>query len=239
MDAKESGLEIVVAALDTSDREEFRRWCALFGPRVGVLKIGLELFCRFGPTIVEEARAEAAQIFLDLKLHDIPTTVARAVAAVRDLDVDYVTVHAAGGSAMLEAAVEAAGSVRVLAVTVLTSLDAEALARLDLGSAVGERVERWARLAQKAGAAGVVCSPGELERLRGALPRPFLLVAPGVRPAGVGSDDQRRTATPRATLSAGADLLVIGRPLTRSRDPRAALARLAAELGELGGSVKR
>jgi orotidine-5'-phosphate decarboxylase len=177
------------------------------------------------------ALAHGSGVFLDLKLHDIPNTVAGAVAAVRDLGVRFVTVHAGGGSTMLGAAVEASGgAVDVLAVTVLTHLGARDLAELGLPGELPERVERWAALASAAGCAGVVCSPHEAARLRELQPPPFLLVTPGVRPAGVDAGDQRRVATPAAALAAGADYLVVGRALTAASDPDAALRALAAEL---------
>jgi orotidine-5'-phosphate decarboxylase len=234
------GLEQVAVALDTNDRDTFERWCAFFGPRVGVLKVGLEAYVRWGPPAVEIARRHARAIFLDLKLHDIPNTVAGAVRSARELDVDYLTLHAAGGPAMIAAAAEAAaGRVALLAVTVLTHLDEATLERLELPGGSSRRVLLWAHLARAAGAAGVVCSPLELAALRAAEPRPFQLVAPGIRPAGHGSDgpagsgagdDQRRTASAATAIAAGADLIVIGRPLTQAADPEAALAALAAEL---------
>ncbi|MBP1642366.1 MAG: orotidine 5'-phosphate decarboxylase [Acidobacteria bacterium] len=226
-----SRIEPVAVALDTAERETFERWAAFFGPRVGVLKVGLEAFVRFGPAAVEAARRAGGRVFLDLKLHDIPNTVAGAVASALELGADFLTVHAGGGPAMLEAAVRAAGGrLGVLAVTVLTHLDAAELARLDLPGTAAERALAWARLAREAGCAGVVCSPRELAALRPVLPRPFLLVTPGIRPAGAEAGDQKRTATPAAALAAGADLLVVGRPLTGAPDPDAALAALAAEL---------
>jgi orotidine-5'-phosphate decarboxylase len=225
----------VAVAIDTPHRAEFSRWCELFGPRVGVLKVGLEAFVRWGPAAVEEARRSARAVFLDLKLHDIPNTVAGAVAAAAALGVDYLTVHAGGGGAMLRAASDAAGArLRILGVTVLTSLDDAALVDLALPGAVGERVERWTGLARASGCAGVVCSPAETARLRAVAPRPFLLVTPGIRGAGEAAGDQRRTASPAEALAAGADLLVIGRPLTRAADPLAALATLAADLATDG-----
>lgn len=223
-------LDRVAVALDTADRAEFARWAALFGPRVGVLKVGLEAFARWGPEAIAVARRHARQLFLDLKLHDIPATVGGAVAAARDHGADYLTLHAAGGRAMLEAAAAAGGGMRLLAVTLLTSLDEAALAELDLHGPAGERAARWAALAASAGCAGVVCSPQEVAALRAARPRPFLLVTPGIRAPGQPAGDQRRTATAAATVAAGADLLVIGRPLTRAADPEAALAALADEL---------
>lgn len=238
------GLEQVAVALDTNDRATFERWCALFGPRVGVLKVGLEAFVRWGPPAIEIARQHARALFLDLKLHDIPNTVAGAVRSARELAVDFLTIHAAGGPAMIAAAAEAAdGRVALLAVTVLTHLDEPTLERLDLPGGSSRRALLWAHLARQAGASGVVCSPLELAALRAAEPRPFKLVAPGIRPAGAGSgtpgasgDDQRRTATAAAAIAAGADLIVIGRPLTQAPDPEAALAALARELAGASGA---
>jgi orotidine-5'-phosphate decarboxylase len=228
------GLDRVAVALDTHDRATFERWCALFGPRVGVLKVGLEAFVRWGPPAIELARRHARRLFLDLKLHDIPNTVAGAVRSARELEVDYLTIHAAGGPAMIGAAAEAAaGRVALLAVTLLTHLDEATLELLDLPGGSSRRALLWAHHARAAGAAGVVCSPLELTALRAAESRPFLLVAPGIRPAGGGgSDDQRRTATASAAIATGADLIVIGRPLTQATDPEAALAALELELGE-------
>ena len=224
-------LSMVAVALDTADRDTFESWADLFGPRVGVLKVGLEAYVRWGPPAVEIARRKGRAIFLDLKLHDIPNTVAGAVRSARDLSVDYLTLHAGGGSAMIRAAAEAAeGKVALLAVTVLTHLDEAALLELGLPGGSGERARRWAELARSAGAAGVVCSPLEVAELRSATPRPFKLVTPGIRPAGGSSDDQKRTATASAARAAGADLLVIGRPLTQAADPEQALADLAREL---------
>ena len=167
-----SDLGHVAVALDTGDREQFDAWCKLFGPRVGVLKVGLEAFVRWGPDAVETARRHADRLFLDLKLHDIPNTVAGAVRSAQSLGADYLTVHVSGGRPMLEAAVDAAdGQVGLLGVTVLTHLDAAALRELDLGSG-DVRVAIWASLAAEAGCAGVVCSPREVIDLRAAHPRP-------------------------------------------------------------------
>ena len=224
-------LAAVAVALDTAERATFDRWCALYGPRVGALKVGLEAFVRWGPSAVAEARRHARHLFLDLKLHDIPNTVAGAVDAACELGVDYLTVHAGGGAAMLGAAAEAArGRLTVLAVTVLTHLDAGELARLGLPGTAAERARAWTEHAVEAGCGGVVCSPHEAAALRALAPRPFALVTPGIRPAGAAAGDQKRIATPREALAAGADLLVIGRPLTQTPDPEAALAALAAEL---------
>jgi orotidine-5'-phosphate decarboxylase len=229
-------LKKIAVALDTADRGEFQAWCALFGPRVGVLKVGLEAFVRWGPPAVEEAVAAAEAVFLDLKLHDIPNTVAGAVRSARQLGVRYLTLHGAGGAAMLEAAAAEAGPLRLLAITLLTHLEPQDLAALDLPGEAPARVRRWAALAHASGCAGAVCSPLELSQLRPHLPHPFLLVTPGIRPAGAARDDQRRVATPREALAAGADLLVIGRPLTRAPDPEVALKALAEEMASPSGS---
>jgi len=229
--ARDARLERIAVALDTAEWTELERWCELFGPRVGALKVGLEAYLRWGERALAAAREHAAKVFLDLKLHDIPNTVGGAVRAVRGRGVDWLTVHASGGPAMLEAAAEAArGELAILAVTVLTHLDAEALAALDLPGPGEQRVARWTSLARSAGCSGVVCSPLEAGELRVDNPRPFLLVTPGIRPGGSQRDDQRRVATPAAALAAGADLLVIGRPLTRAEDPIARLESLAEDL---------
>lgn len=217
-------------ALDTPDWKTFYGWVERFGGRVGVVKVGLEAYVRWGARAVEVAKASGAALFLDLKLHDIPATVAGAVSAARDHGVDYLTVHASGGPAMLAAARQAAGpdGPKLLAVTLLTHLDEAALAALDLPGEPAARVRGWAALAREAGCAGIVCSAREAAALRAACARPFLLVTPGIRPAGAAADDQRRVATAEEALAAGADLLVVGRPLTRAADPEAALAAFAA-----------
>ncbi len=227
-----TGLGRVALALDTPDWNRYAELCSTFGPRVGVLKVGLEAFTRWGGAAVEEARRHAREVFLDIKLHDIPNTVAGAVAAACDLGVDYLTLHAAGGPRMLEAAVRAAQDrTRLLAVTLLTHLAAADLEVLDLPGAAPARVERWAGMAREAGCHGSVCSPLEVAALRSSLPPPFLLVTPGIRlRQAVDSDDQARVTGPRAALAAGADLLVVGRPLTRAESAEAALREWAAEL---------
>ncbi|MYF03661.1 MAG: orotidine-5'-phosphate decarboxylase [Holophagales bacterium] len=222
-------LQRVAVALDTDDRDTFSRWCGLFGPRVGVLKVGPRVFLRWGRDAVREAAATGADVFLDMKFHDIPSTVAGAVGAAKELGVTYLTVHAGGGRRMLEAAAEEAGDdVRVLGITVLTHLSADDLQDLDLPGTAGDRVLSWARSAKAAGCAGVVCSPLELATLRARLGPELLLVSPGIRfDSRAGDDDQRRVASPASALGAGADLLGIGRPLTRAAEPEAARAALA------------
>lgn len=196
------------------------------------MKVGLEAFTRWGLRAVEVARRDARQVFLDVKLHDIPNTVQAAVAAARDHGADYVTVHTAGGPEMLAAACLGGGhSVKILAVTLLTHLGQEDLNALDLPGDSAHRVRKWAALSRAAGCAGVVCSPLEVGDLRRENPRPFLLVTPGIRSERIPADDQQRVATPGAALEAGADLLVVGRPVTRAADPEAALEKLAREMG--------
>lgn len=230
-------LAMVAVALDTADWDELGKWCELFGPRVGVLKLGLEAFVRFGPPAVELATRHARAVFLDLKLHDIPNTVAAATRVAAGFGVRYLTVHVGGGSAMLDAAVAAtAGSqLGILGVTVLTSLDDSALTELEMAGSSVERVLAWSNLAAQSGCAGLVCSPLELVAVRRRHARPFTLVSPGIRPSSPGSAttgfDQKRVATARDAVAHGADLLVIGRPLTRAPNPDAALTALAAELG--------
>lgn len=225
----ETRLERIAVALDTDDRDTYSHWCGLFGPRVGVLKVGPRVVLRWGRDAVREAAATGADVFLDMKFHDIPSTVAGAVGAAKELGVTYLTVHAGGGRRMLEAAAAEAGDdVRVLGITVLTHLGAEDLQDLDLPGAAGDRVLSWAGSAKAAGCAGVVCSPLELATLRARLGPELLLVSPGIRfEPSAAADDQRRVASPSSALRAGADLLVIGRPLTRASDPEAALAELA------------
>ncbi len=226
----------IVAALDTADLARAEALAgALAPPACGVLKVGLELFGAAGPEAVRRVGARAP-VFLDLKLHDIPNTVAGAVRALLPLRPAMLTLHAAGGAAMLRAAreaAEAAGAARrpiLLAVTVLTSLDAGDLERTGVAGAPEAQVLRLARLAMENGADGLVCSPREAAAIRGALGAAPLLVVPGVRPAGSAAGDQARTATPAEAVAAGADWIVLGRPLTGAPDPAAAAAAVAAEL---------
>jgi len=230
---KRDPLDHLAIALDTSEWSTFENWCEQFGPRVGVLKVGLEAFVRWGPKAVELARRHARGLFLDLKLHDIPNTVSGAVSAARDSGVDLLTIHASGGGAMLESAQRAASDrLALLAVTVLTHLDQSALADLDLPGNSRERAQNWARLAQVSGCSGAVCSPLEVAALRECCAAPFLLVTPGIRLADVSQqeDDQQRVATPGDAVRAGADLLVVGRPVTRAPDPETVLQRIAREI---------
>jgi orotidine-5'-phosphate decarboxylase len=203
------------------------------------LKVGLELFSAEGGAAVRRIAAHGP-VFLDLKLHDIPNTVAGAVRSLAPLQPAWLTIHAAGGAAMIAAAREAAekaaeraGSaqrMRILAVTVLTSLDAAALAETGVAGGTVQQVLRLARLAVAAGADGLVCSPREVAPLRDALGDGPALVVPGVRPAGSAADDQARTATPEEMAAAGADFVVVGRPITKAADPAAAAAAISRAL---------
>ena len=235
--AHASAFAPVALALDAPDEATFDAWVSGVAPSVQCLKIGLEVFCRQGPESVHRARAQAAsvgradiEVFCDLKLHDIPATVAKAARSLASLRPTYLTVHAAGGPEMVAAAVEALPDSRITAVTVLTSLDADQLRALGIEGSPQEVVLRWAQSAVEAGARALVCSPQEVAIVRAHVPANITLITPGVRPANSTSDDQRRTATPEQALADGADLLVIGRPITGQDDPAAAARALAASL---------
>jgi len=225
----------LIVALDVGDLESAAKLVEQLYPTVTLFKVGLQLFTAEGPRAVEAVRTRGGRVFLDLKLHDIPNTVAGAVREAARLGVEMCTLHASGGRAMLQAAaqaVTAAGSsMRLLAVTVLTSLDARALeevigSRLD----VTAQVVCLASLAREAGIDGVVASPQELGVLRAALGSSARLVIPGIRPAWASTDDQRRIMTPYEAAVAGADYLVIGRPITAAADPVQATRRILDEL---------
>ncbi len=223
----------LIAALDTTDPQRARAWASAVAPHCGMLKLGLEFYLANGAEGVR--LIDDRPVFLDLKLHDIPNTVAGAVRAVLPLRPALLTLHAAGGSAMIaaaRAAAEAAGPARpkLLAVTVLTSMDAEALHDIGVAGGPRQQVLRLARLAIAAGADGLVCSAHEVTALRASLGPDVLLVVPGIRPAGSDKGDQARTMTPREAADAGADWLVVGRPITAAADPGAAAGAIAAEL---------
>ncbi len=229
----------IAVALDAPDLTTLSAWAGAVGPHVSTLKVGLETYLRDGRDAVAAARtaAPSCALFLDLKLHDIPATVAGAARAVSDLAPDYLTVHASGGPAMVSAAAEALPGTRIVAVTVLTSLSTQDLQALDLlgpgaGNA-GALAVHLATSAVDAGARAIVCSPQEVGEVRAALAgRDVVLITPGVRPAGSDAGDQRRIATPREAIARGADLLVIGRPITAAADPGAAAAAIASDLAD-------
>ena len=223
--------ERLCAALDFGSWSAAEPFARAVAPEVGMLKVGLELFLAEGPAVVRAAAALGRPIFLDLKLHDIPNTVEGAARSAARSGATLLTVHASGGAEMIAAAVRGAGpGVRVLAVTVLTSLGGAALDAVGLAGPPEAAVVRLARLAVAAGAGGIVCSPLEVAAVRAAVGHRPLLVIPGVRPAGAAAGDQVRVATPRAAVAAGADVLVVGRPLRDAPDPAAAAREIAAAL---------
>lgn len=220
----------IFVAIDTPDLKRARDIAKAVKGSAGGVKLGLEFFSANGPAGVHDIAAIGLPLFLDLKLHDIPNTVAKAVQALRPLEPAVLTVHAAGGRAMMEDAKAAAPErTRVVGVTVLTSLDREDLRSTGIRGSPAEQVERMASLAREAGLDGIVCSGAEVKAARRAWPHGFFVV-PGVRPQGSGSADQKRVATPRAALDDGASILVIGRPITDADDPEAALKAIAATL---------
>jgi orotidine-5'-phosphate decarboxylase len=224
--------ERIVFPLDVPDLDDARRWIARLGGHVGVFKVGLEIFTAIGPDAVRAVHDAGAACFLDLKLHDIPATMAGAAASAVRLGVRYLTVHASAGPAALRAVAEAArgSGTTILAVTVLTSLDVGELAAIGLAGTPGEGAERLAMVARDAGLTGLVCSPHEVAALRGVMGPSGTLVVPGVRPAGADRGDQRRVATPRDAIAAGADLLVVGRPIRNAPDPVEAADAIAREI---------
>jgi orotidine-5'-phosphate decarboxylase len=223
----------VAVALDAPDLTTALAWAEATGPYVSTMKVGLELYLRLGATVVEQVRqVSGCAIFLDLKLHDIPNTVAGAARAVGDLAPELLTVHASGGAAMVRAAVEALPVTEVTGVTVLTSLADSDLVDVGLRGPASEAVLRLARLAVGAGARALVCSPQEVAAVRAEVGPGVTLVTPGVRPAGSAAGDQARVATPERALADGADLLVVGRPITGAPDPGEAAAALASALAE-------
>ncbi|WP_204151783.1 orotidine-5'-phosphate decarboxylase [Leptolyngbya sp. CCY15150] len=232
--------ERVIVALDVSTEQEAIAWLDRL-PDVTFWKVGLELFVSCGPAILAELKARQKRIFLDLKFHDIPNTMAGACRAAGRYGVDLMTVHAPAGKVALEQAVQAAqeGAIaagypapQLLAVTVLTSIDSRTLAfELKVPLELPDYVLQLTLLAQAAGISGIVCSPQEVEPLRRSLGQEVLLVCPGVRPTWAIAGDQRRVFTPEATVQAGADYLVIGRPITAAEDPVAAFQRICDDLG--------
>jgi orotidine-5'-phosphate decarboxylase len=223
----------LIVALDTTDADRAAAWADAVAPHAGLFKLGLEFFLANGA--VGFRRIVGAPVFLDLKLHDIPNTVAGAVTAVLRLRPRMLTVHAAGGAAMIRAARAAAAVVgderpMVLAVTVLTSLDQADLDATGIAASPTAQVLRLGRLAIEAGADGLVCSPLEIVPLRQAIGPDVKLVVPGIRPDGTARGDQARTMTPPQAVAAGADWIVVGRPITEAADPGAAAADIAASI---------
>jgi orotidine-5'-phosphate decarboxylase len=231
--------ERLVVALDVDSPDKARVLVRCLKEHVGIFKVGLELFTLGGPELVREIVAAGGQVFLDLKLHDIPNTVARAAAQAAGLGVRFFTVHAAGGAAMIAAAVRGAReeaerlstpAPKVFAVTVLTSLDRSDLEAVGLQGSPEEAVLRLAGLAREAGADGVVASPREVAAVRERLGRELLVLTPGIRPEGEATDDQKRTMSPAEAVRAGADFIVVGRPIIRADAPAARAAAIVASL---------
>lgn len=226
----------IIVALDYPEGDQALALAKRLDPALCRVKVGKELFTAAGPALVESLVDAGFGVFLDLKFHDIPNTVAGAVKAAARLGVWMVNVHASGGGKMMAAAREAlegaAHRPKLIAVTVLTSMDRAGLAEIGLDVEPQQQVRRLARLARDAGLDGVVCSAREAAMLKGELGRDFLLVTPGIRPADASTDDQSRIMTPAAAMAAGADYLVIGRPITQAADPLQALRNIHLELGE-------
>jgi len=224
----------VIVALDYPDARSAVALAARLDPELCRLKVGKELYTAAGPSLIEKLRGSGFGIFLDLKFHDIPSTVAGACLAAAELDVWMINVHALGGRSMLEAARAALSRLRtppkLVAVTLLTSMGVTDMEEIGLAGGPQEAVLRLARLTQACGLDGVVCSAQETGALRRQLGGEFCLVTPGIRPAGSAQDDQERVATPRQAIAGGADYIVIGRPITRASDPLAALRAICSEI---------
>jgi orotidine-5'-phosphate decarboxylase len=225
-------LDRLIVAIDRSSRDEILRLADQLHGAAGALKLGLQALVANGPELVREVVARGERVFLDLKVHDIPNTAQHAVAEAASLGAAMVTVHAAGGEAMLRACVArlSSGGPMVLGVTILTSLDERELHRIGFSRTPLENAVRLARLAQQCGLPGVVASPQEVAAIRNACGGGLVIVTPGIRPEGSDQADQRRTTTPAAAIAAGADYIVVGRPITDARDPRASALALIESL---------
>jgi orotidine-5'-phosphate decarboxylase len=224
----------LIVAVDVSSAAETQRIVQALGPAVSTYKVGSQLFTSEGPGVVRELVATCRRVFLDLKFHDIPNTVAGGIRSAAALGVSMLTVHAAGGSAMLRAAVEAAQQTTkppiILAVTVLTSLSDADLHEIGVAGRTRDHALILATLARNCGCDGIVASPHEARAIRQALGAGFVIVTPGIRPAGSGKGDQSRVNTPAEAIAAGADYLVVGRPITEAGDPRRAAGEIVREI---------
>ena len=230
----------IIFALDVGNISSAVSWVNKLSGHVGYFKVGLQLFTATGPDVVNHIKDGGLKCFLDLKFHDIPNTVAGAVKSATRLGVDMLTVHLSGGKAMVAAAFNAAGDEadrlgikrpKIIGVSVLTSLSDAELKDLGVSSPVKDQVDRFLRMAVVAGIEGMVCSPADLFPIRRQTPQGFLLITPGIRPEWSEKGDQARIATPGTAIKAGADLLVIGRPISEAPDPIAAVDRIVAEMG--------
>jgi orotidine-5'-phosphate decarboxylase len=228
--------EKVCLALDVSTRREAMDLVRSLHELAGMFKVGMELFTAEGPSVVREIVEAGGKVFLDLKFHDIPNTVKSAAVGAARLGVSMMTVHTAGGTAMMQAVAKelvgkfGAAKPIVVGVTVLTSLDEKALGEVGIASGMDAQVLRMARLAESSGLDGVVCSTREIQMIRGAVGRGFKIVSPGIRLAGQAADDQQRTATAKEAIASGADYIVVGRAVTNAPNPREALEALIQEL---------
>jgi orotidine-5'-phosphate decarboxylase len=225
----------IIVPLDVSSKKSAKTLVSSIGDAISWYKVGLELFTSTGPDVIHSLIKAQKKVFLDLKLHDIPNTVARAVTSAANLGVSLITIHAGGGSVMMRAAREAAdqstsGRPKILAVTTLTSMDESDLKELGILRHLPEHTEHLAQLAMNAGMDGVVCSPHEAAGFRKKFGDGALIVTPGVRPLGTASQDQKRIATPREAVLAGANYLVIGRPITGAKNPREAATAILEEM---------
>jgi orotidine-5'-phosphate decarboxylase len=219
----------IIVALDMADLDDATRLAKELRDEVGGFKVGLELLTSAGPVAITTLADIGAPVFADVKLHDIPNTVGRAAARIASAGARWITVHGAGGIEMIEAANQGMGGSGVLVVTVLTSLSDDDLVSVGVSDSVSAQVNRLSSLAGRAGAEGVVCSPHEVLSVR-EVSKTLVIFTPGVRPVDVGAHDQKRVATPEMALKAGADWLVIGRPITSARDPVSAAREIAASL---------
>ena len=221
----------IILAMDTDDLDTAKKWIEITNGSVGVYKLGLEFFLKFGRDGVAAIQRETdCQIFLDLKLHDIPNTVGAATAQVAALKPKFLTVHASGGSAMIQAAATNAPETDITAVTILTSLSQDDLNEIGYEGTPQSRAIEMAKLAVQAGAKAIVCSPLEIEGIRAAIPNEISIITPGIRPKGsAGSDDQKRVLDPKSAIQAGANYLVIGRPITGASDMAAAAKAIFEE----------
>jgi orotidine-5'-phosphate decarboxylase len=229
----------IIFALDVHGLEDIDQWAEVLADKVGMFKVGKELFTSCGPAAVKAVQRHGGQVFLDLKYHDIPNTVASAMLEAARLGVQLANLHALGGAEMMETTVNAvhkefsaADRPRLLAVTILTSSTAETLRRVGIEYSVQDMVVRLARLAKESGMDGVVASPLEIGLIREACGPDFLIVTPGVRPSFASVDDQKRFMTPAEAVSSGADYLVIGRPIAKAADPAQAADIIAAEIAD-------
>lgn len=232
--------DYLALALDNvHSRQQIRELIDAVGPSFGVFKVGLEQFTRFGPSVLDDIKSAERKIFLDLKFHDIPNTVAKAVSSACELGVEYLTLHTQGGVEMLHAAAEAAHNAvasgqtapRLLGVTLLTSIGADTLHNeLGVAAEPAQYVQRLALLAAKSGIDGIVCSAVDLPQVKPILPAGFDIITPGIRPVGASVQDQKRVATPASAIEHGATLLVVGRPVTMAAEPSEAAAYILQEV---------